>query len=644
MSRNGHQPRTAPRPAERARRPTASPATLEQEPAISVIRAGASTAHRRRDGGRRAPRARVLVGAERRRGASGALRELADAPLILAAYGEPNGIVETGLAVGAADVLVLPQPAETLLFAIRKAATCARPQTDDRQGRHRLLAQGRQRQDRARDEPRGRGCAASGMRDAARRPRPPVRRLGAHAGRRRRARRSPTSRASAGDIDAEKLEAFVSTDPRTGLVAAAGAATARGGRRRRPGGARGRARGGTQRLRRGRHRHRAALRRPDARRARPHRPAPARLQPRGDVAEERPHRARDDRPARLRPRARLARRQPARRHRRRSAATTSSTRSTRRSRSSCPTTRPCRPRSTGRCRSSLAKEREPASRAPSRARRPTVFAGSRAGGRAARPAPLPPARPTMSTHRPQRPLARHATRRCSPSASRSTGARSARAHADPHAELKSKIHRTCIARLGSAVPQPRGHATSSRGASATIVVEELNADEAPLSPSERAELEREIADDILGYGPLEPFLARPDRHRGDGQRLRPASTSSARASSRRRRVASSTTRTCCGSSTGSSRRSAAASTSRSPMVDARLPDGSRVNAIIPPLALSGPDADDPEVRARSRSRSTTSSGSARSREQTADFLAQCVRGQAQHPDLGRYRHRARRRS
>ena len=53
------------------------------------------------------------------------LREIADTPLILAAYGEPNGIVETGIAVGATDVLVLPQPAETLLFAIRKAAMAA---------------------------------------------------------------------------------------------------------------------------------------------------------------------------------------------------------------------------------------------------------------------------------------------------------------------------------------------------------------------------------------------------------------------------------------------------------------------------------------------------------------------------------------
>jgi Flp pilus assembly CpaE family ATPase len=49
------------------------------------------------------------------------LRSRSNAPIILAAYGEPNGIVETGLAVGAADVLSLPQPPETVLFALRKA-------------------------------------------------------------------------------------------------------------------------------------------------------------------------------------------------------------------------------------------------------------------------------------------------------------------------------------------------------------------------------------------------------------------------------------------------------------------------------------------------------------------------------------------
>ena len=33
-----------------------------------------------------------------------------------------------------------------------------------------------------------------------------------------------------------------------------------------------------------------------------------------------------------------------------------------------------------------------------------------------------------------------------------------------------------------------------------------------------------------------------------------------------------------------------------PMVDARLPDGSRVNAIIPPLALDGPTRHDSPLR------------------------------------------------
>ena len=43
----------------------------------------------------------------------------------------------------------------------------------------------------------------------------------------------------------------------------------------------------------------------------------------------------------------------------------------------------------------------------------------------------------------------------------------------------------------------------------------------------------------------------------------------------------------------------------SPMVDARLPDGSRVNAVIPPLALDGSAAHDPQVLRRPATRSTT---------------------------------------
>jgi MinD-like ATPase involved in chromosome partitioning or flagellar assembly len=100
-------------------------ATLDHEPAIAVIRLGEG------DGSPSPSTADVTLHVLESSSALDVaedvkrLRELADAPLILAAYGEPNGIVETGLAVGAADVLVLPQSAETLVFALRKAARVA---------------------------------------------------------------------------------------------------------------------------------------------------------------------------------------------------------------------------------------------------------------------------------------------------------------------------------------------------------------------------------------------------------------------------------------------------------------------------------------------------------------------------------------
>jgi len=53
------------------------------------------------------------------------VRALAKAPLILAAYGAPNGIVEVGLEIGAADVLLLPQSSETLMFALHKASAAS---------------------------------------------------------------------------------------------------------------------------------------------------------------------------------------------------------------------------------------------------------------------------------------------------------------------------------------------------------------------------------------------------------------------------------------------------------------------------------------------------------------------------------------
>ena len=76
----------------------------------------------------------------------------------------------------------------------------------------------------------------------------------------------------------------------------------------------------------------------------------------------------------------------------------------------------------------------------------------------------------------------------------------------------------------------------------------------------------------------------------------------------------------------------------SPMVDARLADGSRVNAVIPPLAIDGPIAHGPEVRQappHGRRPDLVRHADAR-----VHRLPVGLRGRPpQHPDQRRYRHR-----
>jgi pilus assembly protein CpaF len=108
----------------------------------------------------------------------------------------------------------------------------------------------------------------------------------------------------------------------------------------------------------------------------------------------------------------------------------------------------------------------------------------------------------------------------------------------------------------------------------------------PLTSADRARLAEEIADDILGYGPIEPYLRDVDitaiMVNGADQifversgRLHPVEGRFADEQHLRRTIDKIVGRV--------GRRVDEAS----PMVDARLPDGSRVNAIIPPLAVDG---------------------------------------------------------
>src|SRR5262245_32204584 len=76
---------------------------------------------------------------------------------------------------------------------------------------------------------------------------------------------------------------------------------------------------------------------------------------------------------------------------------------------------------------------------------------------------------------------------------------------DQHAELKGRIHRACIAKLGTAL-YTIGSTDELAALVKDAVAEELAIDRTPLSRAERVRIQQEIADDILGYGPLEPFL------------------------------------------------------------------------------------------------------------------------------------------
>src|SRR2546423_3552267 len=77
--------------------------------------------------------------------------------------------------------------------------------------------------------------------------------------------------------------------------------------------------------------------------------------------------------------------------------------------------------------------------------------------------------------------------------------------ADPYAELKTRIHHQCIAKLGPELFK----GTSAEELNDHVyraVTEELALDRTPLTREERRELIRQLTDDILGYGPIEPLL------------------------------------------------------------------------------------------------------------------------------------------
>ena len=158
---------------------------------------------------------------------------------------------------------------------------------------------------------------------------------------------------------------------------------------------------------------------------------------------------------------------------------------------------------------------------------------------------------------------------------------------DRVAEVRDRVQARLIEALGPRIYDPSLTDTEIAAMVRDRLRELLDGEQVPLSMQERAEIIRQIGDGILGLGPIEPFVRDPEvteimvnRHdtiyveRGgrlywtgarffNDEQLRRTIDKIVSAVGRRVDEAS-------------------------PYVDARLPDGSRVNAIIPPLAIDGP--------------------------------------------------------
>jgi pilus assembly protein CpaF len=157
---------------------------------------------------------------------------------------------------------------------------------------------------------------------------------------------------------------------------------------------------------------------------------------------------------------------------------------------------------------------------------------------------------------------------------------------DPFAAVKRRVHQGLLATLGPSLYDPDVDAEELEVRVQQVLHSALEQEQAPLGAADRARVAREIADDILGHGPLEPYLRDPEvteiMVNGHDQiyverhgRIYPAGVLFADEAHLRRTIDKIVARV--------GRRVDDAS----PMVDARLPDGSRVNAVVPPIALDG---------------------------------------------------------
>ncbi len=157
---------------------------------------------------------------------------------------------------------------------------------------------------------------------------------------------------------------------------------------------------------------------------------------------------------------------------------------------------------------------------------------------------------------------------------------------DPYAGIKKIVHGQLVEALGPKLYDVNMTQTDLEHQVRDCLQAVISSSDRPMSGADRTRLAQEIADDILGYGPLEPYLRDPyitevmvnQAHdiwvERDGKLSR-VGASFVDENHLRRTIDKIVAKV--------GRRVDEAS----PMVDARLPDGSRINAVIPPLAIDG---------------------------------------------------------
>ncbi|HXX91828.1 MAG TPA: CpaF family protein [Acidimicrobiales bacterium] len=162
---------------------------------------------------------------------------------------------------------------------------------------------------------------------------------------------------------------------------------------------------------------------------------------------------------------------------------------------------------------------------------------------------------------------------------------------DPREQLLDSVHRRVherlIGELGPELSEGNLSPDELRRRVTVLLQGALEEESTPLSLAEKVRLGEDIANDVLGYGPIQRYLEDPEISEimvngpervyiERAGKIEQTATTFIDESHLRRVIDKIVGEV--------SRRVDEAS----PMVDARLPDGSRINAVIPPLAIGGP--------------------------------------------------------